>query len=169
MWKVFEFRQCPTTFGPVATKSIRIFQKIVSAHGEPQKPTTSEVELLESIRIFNNCSVSSVCWRQYLRSQEANLKFLAALKPYLTADARVDILACELVAGETGMKALIDSSQDSRDIQDSDDFQHNHIESLRVKSSPFYWHKTKDKRMKGVNIPYPPNHSSFKNDRCWMI
>ena len=47
--------------------------------------------------------------RQCLRSQEANLKFLAALKPYLTADARVDILACELVAGETGMKALIDS------------------------------------------------------------
>ena len=39
--------------------------------------------------------------------QEANLKFLAALKPYLAADARVDILACELVAGETGMKAEI--------------------------------------------------------------
>ena len=107
MWKVFEFRQCPTTFGPVATKSIRIFQKIVPAHGEPQKPTTSEVELLDFLTTVRRRQC--VCWRQCLRSQEANLKFLAVLKPYLTADARVDILACELVAGETGMKALIDS------------------------------------------------------------
>lgn len=39
------------------------------------------------------------------------MKFLKALKPYLTQDARVDILACELtsgdvLAGDTGVKAL---------------------------------------------------------------
>ena len=38
----FEFRQCPTTFRFVATKSIRIFQKIVAAHGEPQKPNETD-------------------------------------------------------------------------------------------------------------------------------
>ena len=38
--------------------------------------------------------------------KEANLKFLAALKPYLTTEARVDILACECVAGPTGMKVF---------------------------------------------------------------
>ncbi len=45
--------------------------------------------------------------------KEANLKFLAALKPYLTPDARVDILACELVAGETGMKVFKELEQES--------------------------------------------------------
>ena len=43
--------------------------------------------------------------------QDGNVKFLTALKPYLTEDARVDILACELtsddvLAGDTGVKAL---------------------------------------------------------------
>ena len=45
--------------------------------------------------------------------KESNLKFLAALKPYLTPDARVDILACELVAGETGMKVFKELEQES--------------------------------------------------------
>ena len=45
--------------------------------------------------------------------KEANLKFLAALKPYLAADARVDILACELVAGETGMKVFKELEKES--------------------------------------------------------
>ena len=45
--------------------------------------------------------------------KEANLKFLAALKPYLTADARVDILACECVAGPTGMKVFKELEQES--------------------------------------------------------
>ncbi|CAK8993135.1 Putative E3 ubiquitin-protein ligase HERC4 [Durusdinium trenchii] len=45
--------------------------------------------------------------------KEANLKFLAALKPFLTADARVDILACECVAGPTGMKVFQELEKES--------------------------------------------------------
>mmetsp|Transcript_24602 Transcript_24602/g.57115 ORF Transcript_24602/g.57115 Transcript_24602/m.57115 type:complete len:118 (+) Transcript_24602:2-355(+) len=45
--------------------------------------------------------------------KEANLKFLAALKPFLSPEARVDILACELVAGETGMKVFKELEKES--------------------------------------------------------
>ena len=45
--------------------------------------------------------------------KEANLKFLAALKPYLTTDSRVDILACECVAGPTGMAVFKELEKES--------------------------------------------------------
>lgn len=45
--------------------------------------------------------------------KEANLKFLAALKPYLAEGARVDILACELVAGPMGMEVFKELEKES--------------------------------------------------------
>mmetsp|Transcript_36542 Transcript_36542/g.68051 ORF Transcript_36542/g.68051 Transcript_36542/m.68051 type:complete len:249 (-) Transcript_36542:167-913(-) len=45
--------------------------------------------------------------------KDADLKFLDALKPYLTADARVDMLACELAAGTTGMKVFKELEDES--------------------------------------------------------
>ncbi|CAE7435006.1 Herc4 [Symbiodinium sp. CCMP2456] len=45
--------------------------------------------------------------------KEQNLKFLAALKPYLAEGARVDILACEMVAGPTGLKIFKELEKES--------------------------------------------------------